>query len=72
MNPNRIQQVGKRIPSRERIDELHRIALVVDAEDADILRQTADLLLDMRQAHRGGRKHIPGGRHWNDDNERGA
>lgn len=63
-------RVRNLIPSRERIEELRRIARFVETganleqNDVDLLDGFADLLLDIRQAVRGGSKEIRGSRHW--------
>ena len=55
----------KRLPSRDRIDDMHRIAMTIpDPIDAVIIDTMADLLMDIRHAVRGGRRDIRGSRHW--------
>lgn len=59
---NRVRNL---VPSREKIEELRRIARYhPDEIDTTLLDQFADLLLDIRQAVRGGSKEIRGSRHW--------
>ena len=54
-----------RLPSREKIDDLHRMALTLDdSTDTDTLIALADLLQAIRQAHRGGRLNPRGSRFW--------
>ena len=55
----------KRLPGRDRLDDLHRVALTVpDPEDAAMVHAMAHLLQDLRQALRGGRRDPRGSRHW--------
>lgn len=53
-------------PSRERIEELRRIAHLVEPEDAQLLEDFAMILLQIRQAVRGGSLEIRGSRHWSE------
>jgi len=55
----------KRLPGRDRLDDLHRVALTVpDPDDAAMVHAMADLLQGLRQATRGGRLDPNGGRRW--------
>lgn len=61
--------IGNRMPSRERIDDLNRLALFIEdepegGEDAALLREFADLMLEIRQAVRGGKLYHPAGDRW--------
>ena len=64
-----MQRVKKRAFSRERCEELRAVGLVLDAMgyNPDICEEAAELLLDLRQAVRGGRRTIRGSRHWEDN-----
>ena len=65
MDHDALRGTLNRLPSRERADDLHRMAMTVpDPVDAATLHDVADLLLDLRQAHRGGRRDVRGSRHW--------
>lgn len=60
-----LRGVLNRLWSRDRLDDLHRVALTVpDPDDAALVAAAADMLLDIRHAHRGGRRDIRGSRHW--------
>ena len=63
-----MSRVRKRAFSREKCEELRAIGLMQDDED-DMLMVTeaAELLLDVRQAVRGGRRMVRGSRHWEDN-----
>ena len=67
LSEQRIARIRKRCPSRETIIEVQRVALSLDGEDERLLMATADFLLEVRQALRGGRLNVSGGKHWFDD-----
>ena len=50
--------------SREDAEDVRRLALCMDGDDAALLDRAADFLLDARQVLRGGRKDVRGSRHW--------
>jgi len=54
--------------SRERCEELRSVGLVLEAlgYNPDIIEDATELLLDLRQGVRGGRRHVRGSRHWED------
>jgi len=54
--------ISKRLPSRERIEDLR--ACVILADDGDSLMDIIENLLDIRQAVHGGRREVRGSRHW--------
>ena len=58
--------VRKRIPARHHAEEVRRLSLTMDGEDAQLLNDVAELLLDLRQAARGGTREVKGSRHWVD------
>ena len=65
---NELRRWLKLLPSRENIDDLHRIALTLeDPVDEARIHYIADLLQGLRQAVRGGRLNPRGSRHWNDE-----
>lgn len=63
-NTNDLNRLRKACPSRERADELRRIALSLDGPDEVLLSEVAEFILDARQVLRGGRREIEGGRSW--------
>ena len=63
-----LNRIGKRVPSREKAEDVRRIALSLDGKDEALLNDVADLLLELRQTIRGGRLNVPGGKHWPSDN----
>ena len=66
IDPQVLNRLRKNAPSRDKIDQLRRVALSFDGtDDADLLNQFADFLDDARTALRGGRRDISGGRKWN-------
>ena len=60
-------KLRKRCPSRETIVEMQRIALSLDGDDEVLAMDMADFLLEVRQALRGGRLNMSGGKHWFND-----
>lgn len=67
-----LRGIKKRLISRENAEQLRRIAVFLgtDTEDGALVEQAADLLLDMRQALRGGRRNVRASRHWPEDDPR--
>lgn len=67
-----LRGVKKRAMSRENAEELHRIAVFLgtDTEDGALVAQAAELILDVRQALRGGRRNVRSSRHWPEDDPR--
>lgn len=61
-----INRIRKTAPSREAAEDVRRIALSLPdgSDDQALLLRVADFLLDARQALRGGRRDVAGGRHW--------
>lgn len=65
-------KVAKRAFSREKCEELRAIGMSLDESDqpdeaaAALVEEAVELLLDVRQAVRGGRRNIRGSRHWED------
>lgn len=62
-----LNRLRKNVPSRERAEEVRRIGLSLDGDDARLLEEVAEFLLDARQTLRGGRREVHGGRHWPQD-----
>lgn len=71
MNEDQIQAMArakKRAFSRERCEELRAIGLTLkDQADTDLVEEAVELLLDVRQGFRGGRRMVRGSRHWSDE-----
>lgn len=63
-HPHDLARLRKAAPSREFADELRRLALSMDGDDAAMLDRAAEFLLDARQTLRGGRREPAGGRHF--------
>jgi len=60
-------KVKKRAFSRERCEELRAVGMTLkDQADTDLVDDAVELLLDLRQAVRGGRRNVRGSRHWED------
>ena len=66
-NQQALNRLRKNTPSREVAEQVRRIALALDGDDAALLNRVAEYLLDARQTLRGGRREVPGGRHWPQD-----
>ena len=62
--PQDIARLRKRALSRERCEDIRRIARTLDGYDEALLDTVADYLLDIRQTLRGGRLDVYGSRHW--------
>lgn len=63
-HPHDLARLRRTAPSREFADELRRLALTLDGDDAAMLDRAAEFLLDARQTLRGGRRELAGGRHF--------
>ena len=60
-------RVRKRAFSREKCENLRAVGLMLDnSDDSELVMQAAELLLDVRQAMRGGKLNVRGSRHWDD------
>lgn len=59
-----MRQLRKRVRSREWCEELRAIGAQYDEP---MVEEAAELLLLARQAMRGGRLNVRGGRHWRGD-----
>ena len=62
-----LKRVRKNAFSRERCEELRAVGLTLkDQADTDLVDDAVELLLDVRQGVRGGRRNVRGSRHWDD------
>ena len=61
-----LARVRKRAWSREKCEELRAVGLMLDGDDSELVMDAAELLLEVRQAMRGGRLNVRGSRHWED------
>jgi len=61
-------RVRKRAFSREKCEELRAVGMTLkDQPDIDLVDEAVELLLDLRQGVRGGRRMVRGSRHWEDN-----
>jgi len=69
MQTQMLNRARKNTPSREKAEQVHRIALFLEdgSDDQMLLMEVSEFLLDVRQAFRGGRREIGGSRHWPND-----
>ena len=62
-----LARVRKNAFSREKCENLRAIGLMQDDLVAmTLIQEAVELLLDVRQAMRGGRRNVRGSRHWED------
>ena len=59
-----LNRLRNTVPSRDAAEDVRRLSLTMDGDDAALLDRVADFLLDARQALRGGRRDPRGSRHW--------
>ena len=59
-----INRLRNTVPSRDAAEDVRRISLALDGDDAALLDRVAEFLLDARQVLRGGKRNVRGSRHW--------
>lgn len=68
INEQTIRSIAKRIPSRDRLEIIRAVALMLEAEGDDegatVLSIVAEIMFDLRVALRGGAREVKASRHY--------